>query len=133
MQGAAAWEWHAPDPEMHGAPRRGRGGVVDGIVYRNIVAKDVATALSLTLAYTHGLPPTNATATPRLRNVLFQNATFENATSAGEFVGLPESPIVNVTLRDVRYVGHGAPPPFGKCEYVSGRCEGGHHCVSALL
>ena len=104
---------------------RGRGGVVDGIVYRNIVAKDVATALSLTLAYQHGLPPTNVTATPRLRNVLLQNVTFENVTSAGEFIGLPESPIVNVTLRDVRYIGHGAPPPFGKCEYVSGRCEGG--------
>ena len=103
---------------------RGRGGVVDGVVYRNIVAKDVATALSFTLEYSHGIQPTNATATPRLRNVLIQNVTFVDAASAGELVGLPESPIANVTLRDVSYLNRGAPPQWGKCEYASGRCEG---------
>ena len=123
-----------------GGPRikseRGRGGLVDGIVYRHIVARDVETAFSLTLNYASGIPPTNATATPRLRNVLLENITFIGAHSAGELNGLAESPIANVTLRDVRYVASGAagmkvagpvdgPPKFGKCEHVEGgTCEG---------
>lgn len=103
--------------------QRGRGGLVDGITYKNIVADELGVAFSLSLNYHAGLPPTNASGTPRLRNVLLQNLTFRDAASAGEIAGLAESAIQNVTLRDVRYVGDTL-PKFGKCEYASGRCEG---------
>ena len=46
---------------------RGRGGVVDGITFRNIMAHDVRTMVSVTLNYHAGLAPTNKTATPVLR------------------------------------------------------------------
>lgn len=54
--------------------QRGRGGVIDGIVYRNIVASNVHTMVEFTLNYHSGLAPTNATATPVLRNVLLENS-----------------------------------------------------------
>ena len=104
--------------------QRGRGGLVDGIVYRNILAKEIGTAFSLSLNYHPGLPRTNATATPRLRNVLLENITFERSSSAGELDGLGESRIENVTLRNVVYVGGDKPPAFGTCMHVSGSCEG---------
>ena len=69
---------------------RGRGGLVDGLVYRNIAAKDVGTAFSFTLNYASHLPKTNASATPRLRNILLENVTFDSAGSAGEINGLEE-------------------------------------------
>lgn len=87
--------------------QRGRGGVVADIVYKNIKAGHVADMISVTLEYHTGIPPTNKTATPVFRNFLFENITFSGSDNGGVFLGLPESPIVNVTLRNVNFNKYG--------------------------
>ena len=126
--------------------QRGRGGVVSDITFRDLVAHNVGTLLTLNLEYHPGLPPTNASATPVLRNVLMDRITAyttpdgaaraignPNVTGelvagkerlAGVFDGLPESVIANVTLRDVRFVGDQPLPRWGACGHVVGACEG---------
>lgn len=105
--------------------QRGRGGVVSGIIFRNITAFDLSAMLCVTLNYHAGLAPTNWTATPRLRGVLFEGIRFLGGHAAGGFDGLPESPIENVTLRDVTFPTGGKPLKFSKCEHiVGGVCEG---------
>lgn len=111
--------------------QRGRGGVVDGVAFRDIVAEGVRLAFSLSLDYHAGVPRTNATATPRLRNVLLQNVTFRGAGSAGEIEGLEESPIANVTLRDVHF--EGSRPTFGACRHATGSCEGSTNACPPCL
>ncbi len=66
-------------------------------------------------------PPTNATATPVVRDLLFQGLTFSDCHPSALFDGLPESVISNVTLIDVDF---GGDVKFSKCDYVSGVCDG---------
>lgn len=101
---------------------RGRGGVVSGITFQNIQAKDLTEMISMTLNYHKGLAPTNATATPVLRDVMLRNITFVSGESAGLIDGLPESHIRNVTLMNVVFPPH---VKFSLCDYVDqGTCEG---------
>ena len=104
---------------------RGRGGHIDGIVYRNITGENVETSISFDFDYESGLKPTNKSATPTLSNVLLENIQFKNSVKmAGEFNGLPESPFVNITLRNVLTTGHNS-GKFGNCDnVVNAICEG---------
>ena len=43
---------------------RGRGGIVSDVLYEDITAVDVQTALDVSLNYNGYVPPTNASATP---------------------------------------------------------------------
>eukprot|EP00944_MAST-04C_sp_MAST-4C-sp1_P011892 g11892.t1 len=103
---------------------RGRGGHINGIVYRNITAEDVGTSISFDFNYVSGIPRTNKSATPTLSNVLLENIRFTNSqNSAGEFNGLPESKFVNITLRNVTTDGDNS-GKFNKCDnVVNGLCE----------
>ncbi len=102
--------------------QRGRGGLVDTIVFRNITADGLETAISFTLNYHSDIKPTNESATPRLQNVLVENCKFTGVSEAGEFDGLGESHIKNITLRDVVIEGS---DKFKKCDNIDGgRCEG---------
>ena len=107
--------------------QRGRGGVVDGITYRNVTARNLGEMVQLTLNYHKGLSPTNKTATPVLRNVLIEDCKFTASKSdlpnAGVMDGLPESHIQNVTLRNVDL--NGGKAKWQTCQYVdNGVCEG---------
>jgi polygalacturonase len=104
---------------------RGRGGHIDGIVYRNITGENVDTSISFDFDYESGLKPTNKSATPALSNVLLENIQFKNSVNmAGEFNGLPESPFVNITLRNVTTTGRSS-GKFGHCDnVVNAICEG---------
>ena len=86
---------------------RGAGGVVENVVYRDIQMKNVANAIVLDLNYTDNNRPDfkgDPTKIPVMRNVLIENVTVENARNAGKIVGLPESKITEVTLRNVHIV-----------------------------
>ena len=110
--------------------QRGRGGVVDGITYRNVTARNLGDMVQLTLNYHTGLSPTNKTATPVMRNVLIEDCTFTagkksdaRRPNAGVVDGLPESHIQNVTFRNVNLNGGNA--QWQTCQYVdNGVCEG---------
>ncbi|HSI13094.1 MAG TPA: glycoside hydrolase family 28 protein [Chthoniobacter sp.] len=95
---------------------RTRGGVVEKITFRDITMKNVETAITLSLFYDDKkaalkpeLKPITES-TPKFRDIHFLNVTCDGTTKkAGEIVGLPESPISDVTLENVRITGAAGP------------------------
>jgi polygalacturonase len=92
--------------------RRGRGGVVEDVRVSNIVMREVLVPFTVNLYY-HFLAKGNAVVadrsarpvdagTPRVRRIRFAEITADEAHYAAAFLyGLPESPIEDVTFRDV--------------------------------
>ena len=87
---------------------RDRGGLVENIVYRNLTMKNVGVAITINLFYfdkagqQERKPQPVSPTTPIVRGVRISNITVEGAKTAGEIVGLPEMPIANVLLDNVR-------------------------------
>jgi polygalacturonase len=84
---------------------RGAGGLVENIRYTDIRMKDVANAIVLDLGYVDNNRPDfkgDPSKVPAIRNILIDHVTIENSARAGKIVGLPDSRITNVTLRDVK-------------------------------
>jgi len=87
---------------------RDRGGLIENVVYRNIRMKNVGVAITINLFYfdkagqqARKASPVTST-TPIVRSVRISEVTAEGAKTAGDIVGLPEMPIENVTLENVR-------------------------------
>jgi polygalacturonase len=83
---------------------RGAGGLVERIFYKDITMKNVGNAIVLDLLYTDNNRPNfqgEAGKIPQIKNILLENIDIESAINAGKIVGLPESPISDVTLRNV--------------------------------
>ncbi|HJZ69608.1 MAG TPA: glycoside hydrolase family 28 protein [Blastocatellia bacterium] len=87
---------------------RDRGGVVENIVYRDITMKNVGVAITINLFYfdkvgqkERALKPVTAT-TPVIRGVRIINVSVDDAKTAGEIIGLPEMPVSEVLLENVR-------------------------------
>ena len=83
---------------------RGAGGPVENVRYTDIQMKNVANAIYLDLNYVDNNRPDfkgDPTKIPSIKNVLIDNVTIVNSKNAGKIVGLPESKITNITLRDV--------------------------------
>jgi polygalacturonase len=87
---------------------RDRGGVVENIVYRDLKMKNVGTAITINLFYFDKAgqkerlaKPVTAT-TPVVRGLQISDITVEGAKTAGEIIGLPEMPVTNVLLSNVR-------------------------------
>jgi polygalacturonase len=87
---------------------RDRGNDVGGLVFRDIDMKDVKNAIVITEYYPKVMPPDDNAAqpmgrlTPRFHNILLENVTAVNAETAGAIVGLPESPVQDVVMRNVK-------------------------------
>lgn len=83
---------------------RGAGGPVENVRYTNIRMKNVTHAIILDLTYTDNNRPDfkgDPTKVPSIRNILIDNVTAEGSKYAGRIIGLPDSPITNITLKDV--------------------------------
>lgn len=87
---------------------RDRGGVVENIVYRDITMKNVGVAITINLFYfdkagqkERAAKPVTAT-TPIVRDVRIINVSVDDAKTAGEVIGLPEMPVSEVLLDNVR-------------------------------
>jgi polygalacturonase len=90
--------------------RRGRGGVVENVVYKNLVLKDIRRqAITIDLTYDVGNNPavdqSGKDGIPTVRNVVVENLTCDGAATAIVVRGLPDSPVENVTLRDIAITG----------------------------
>ena len=84
---------------------RGAGGPVENIRYTDIQMKNVTDAIVLDLNYTDNNRPGfkgDAGKIPSIHNILIDHVTIENSKNAGRILGLPESRITGITLRDVR-------------------------------
>jgi polygalacturonase len=91
--------------------RRDRGGVVENVFYSNITMTNVFPAISIAATYQdstrtefNGQAPAQpfGPTTPVYRNLRFLNITSVSTNSAGLIAGLPESPVQNVSLENVR-------------------------------
>jgi polygalacturonase len=85
---------------------RKKGGPVTNLLYEDITMKDVAGAITFT-GYYPKIPaveepkPITKT-TPAYSNIVVRNLTATSTKDAGFIVGLPESPIKNVLLENVK-------------------------------
>ncbi len=85
---------------------RKKGGPVTNILYENITMKDVAGAITITCYYPKipaiEEPKPVTKTTPAYSNITIRNLTATSTKDAGFIVGLPESPIRNVLLENVK-------------------------------
>jgi polygalacturonase len=87
---------------------RDRGGLVENVTYRHITMKNVGVAITLNLFYFDKAAQQErksaavTSTTPVIRGIRITDVTVEGAKTAGDIVGLPEMPIDNVILENVR-------------------------------
>ena len=87
---------------------RDRGNDVGPMFFRDIEMKNVKNALIISEYYPKVLPPDTEAAqpitrlTPHFHDITIENLTATGGTSAGAIVGLPESPVLGVVLRNVK-------------------------------
>jgi polygalacturonase len=87
---------------------RDRGNDVGQLVFRDITMKNVKYALIVSEYYPKVLPPEGDTAqpltrlTPHFHDILIENVTATGSEVAGAIVGLPESPVKNIVLKNVK-------------------------------
>ncbi len=86
---------------------RDRGNDVSHLVFRDITMKDVKNALIISEYYPKVMPPDDNTAqpvgrlTPHFHDIVLENIQATGSETAGAIVGLPESPVKDVVLRNV--------------------------------
>jgi len=86
---------------------RDRGNDVSNLSFKDITMEDVKTAILITEFYPHGAPDGEVPAepvgrlTPKFHDITIENVTATGSNSAGTIVGLPESPVVGLTLKNV--------------------------------
>ncbi|HVM50634.1 MAG TPA: glycosyl hydrolase family 28 protein, partial [Candidatus Acidoferrum sp.] len=85
---------------------RGKGGLVENLLYEDLTMKDVAGAITITTYYPK-IPAEDAAqpvtaGTPLYRNIRIKNLKAASTKEAGVIVGLPESHVRDVVLENVR-------------------------------
>jgi hypothetical protein len=89
--------------------RRGRGGIVENVTYKDLTMKNVGQAIVIT-SYYYGLPKPGAhdeaqavnASTPIWRNIVIRNVVATGGTKdAGLIMGLPEMPARDIVLDNV--------------------------------
>jgi len=110
---------------------RGRGGHIRNITFDGLhVLGFVKRPITIHMHYSDDRKPTNASATPAFSDITIQNVVVETAQDvtgwAGSIVGLPESKIERLSLRNVTAkLASGSSSHEGwQCEYVSGSAQG---------
>ena len=87
--------------------RRGRGGVVENITYRNLDLKNIGKqAITIDMFYDVGNNPGVDESTPEglpvFKNITIDGLKCDGAAAAIQIHGLPDSPIQNLTLNDIQ-------------------------------
>ena len=111
--------------------RRGRGGHIHGLVFRNLEMKNNLTPFAVNSYYNCGDPspelysldpmPVTST-TPRIENVVVEGCRATGCrASAGMLTGLPELPVKNVLLKDCVFeVAEDASVPVSETDMFQG-------------
>ena len=87
---------------------RDRGNDVSHLVFRDIDMKNVKYAVIISEYYPKVLPPEDEKAqpvtrlTPHFHDIVLENVTATGGENAGAIVGLPESAVMGVVMRDVQ-------------------------------
>jgi len=84
---------------------RGRGNDIGNFTYKDITMQDVETPIQITAYYTgrssNDAAQTVTEHTPRFHDIDIENLTATGAKQAALIMGLPESPIKNLTLKNI--------------------------------
>jgi polygalacturonase len=86
---------------------RDRGNDVSNLSFKDLTMEDVKTAILITEFYPHPAPEGEVPAqpigrlTPKFHDITIENVTATGSNSAGTIVGLPESPVLGLTLKNV--------------------------------
>ncbi|MPL70772.1 hypothetical protein SDC9_16533 [bioreactor metagenome] len=120
--------------------RRGRGGLVQNLSFKNLVMDNILSPITINLYYECGVKAADkafvfsqdaqspTSLTPIMRNILVSNLTAMRCrASAGFIVGLPESKIRNLVLENcvISLAGDGL-VPVDRSEMYQGLGETGH-------
>ncbi len=87
---------------------RDRGHDVSHLLFRGIEMKNVRYALIISEYYPKVLPPAGEAPqpvtrlTPHFHGIVLENVTVTGSRTAGVIAGLPEAPVYNLVLRDVK-------------------------------
>lgn len=87
---------------------RDRGNEVSNLSFRDVDMKNVKNAIIISEYYPKILPPDGETAqpitrlTPHFHDIVIENVTVTDSASLGAIVGLPESRVTGVVLRNVK-------------------------------
>jgi polygalacturonase len=91
---------------------RDRGNDVSNISYKDITMDGVDVAILITEYYGHPTPtgeeaPAEPVTrlTPKFHGISIENVTATNSGTAGSIVGLPESPVLGLTMKNVHLEG----------------------------
>ena len=90
---------------------RDRGNDVSNISFKDITMQEVKTAILITEYYPHPAPEGEVPAvpvgrlTPKFHDITIENVTATGSGSAGTIVGLPESPVLGLTMKNVHLAG----------------------------
>ena len=86
---------------------RDRGNDVSNLSFKDLTMEDVKTAILITEYYPHPAPEGEVPAepvgrlTPKFHDITIENVTATGSDSAGTIVGLPESPVLGLTMKNV--------------------------------
>jgi polygalacturonase len=86
---------------------RDRGNDVSNLSFKDLTMEDVKTAILITEYYPHPAPEGDVPAepvgrlTPKFHDFTIENLTATGSGSAGTVVGLPESPVLGLTMKNV--------------------------------
>jgi len=86
---------------------RDRGNDVSNLSFKDLSMEDVKTAILITEYYPHPAPEGDVPAepvgrlTPKFHDITIENVTATGSGSAGTVVGLPESPVLGFTMKNV--------------------------------
>ena len=87
---------------------RDRGHDVGHLVFRDITMKNVRNPVIISEYYPNVMPPADETPqpvqrlTPQFHDIMLENVTATGGDVAAVIVGLPESPVKDVVLRNVK-------------------------------
>ena len=104
-------QFYGTDNGIRVKANRDRGNDVSHLSFRNIEMKNVKNAIVISEYYPKILPPDGETAkpitrlTPHFSDLVIENLTANESDSLGAIVGLPESPVTGVVLRNVKLSG----------------------------
>jgi polygalacturonase len=97
--------FHGTDSGIRIKSQRGRGGIIEGLSFNNIIMQDVPHPFVITTFYMGKDKPGDSypvsESTPRVRDILISNVTVRGAMDAGSITGLRELPISDITFSNV--------------------------------
>lgn len=86
---------------------RDRGNDVSNLSFKDLTMEDVKTAILITEYYPHPAPEGDVPAepvgrlTPKFHNFTIENVNATGSDTAGTIVGLPESPVLGLSMKNV--------------------------------